>query len=116
MQQRHTSAKKALFSNLHISRQTHTASPMSLSPVDRMCHTEQASSHANNCVFADADHTLGRMCNVTITVDEARRVYVHVFAVVDVNRPFNQRSDARIGIIAAFARAENAVAVSLGLE
>jgi len=59
MQQRHASANKALFSNLHICRQTHAASSVYLSPVDWVRYTEQPSSHAHNRIFADTDGALG---------------------------------------------------------
>lgn len=83
MQQRHTSANTALFSNLPIRCQTHTIPSMPLPPVDRMRHTKKAGSHAHNRVLADTNNTLGRACNVAIAVDEARRVDVYVLPVID---------------------------------
>jgi hypothetical protein len=59
MQQRHASANKALFSNLHVRRQTYAESTVPLPPVDRMRYTEQACSYADNCVLANTDRTLG---------------------------------------------------------
>ena len=59
MQQRHASANKALFSNLHVCRQTHAESAVPLSPVDRMRYTEQACSYADNRVLADTNRALG---------------------------------------------------------
>ena len=109
MQQRHTGAKKVLFSNLHICRQNHSASPISLPPVGRMRYTEQASSHADNRILADADRTLWRMCDVAITVDEAGRVNVHILAVVEMDWPLDHGGEGSVGIIAAFARADNAM-------
>jgi hypothetical protein len=56
------------------------------------------------------------MCNVAIAVDEARRVDVHILSVVDMDRPLDQWGDVSIGIVAAFARADNAISASLCLE
>lgn len=55
------------------------------------------------------------MSNVTITVDEARKVYVHILAVVDIDGPLDQGSDKSIGIVAAFSKADNAIALSSSL-
>jgi hypothetical protein len=49
------------------------------------------------------------MCNVAIAVDEARRVDVHILPIVEVDRPLDQWGDESLGIIAAFARADDAI-------
>lgn len=47
-------------------------------------------------------------CDVAVTVDEARRVNVHILSVVEVDWRFDQWGDEGIGIIAAFAGTDDA--------
>lgn len=73
-----------------------------------MRDTKKTHSHAYERFLTDTNNTFRRVCDIAVAIDEARRVDVHIDALVDVDGSFDHGTGWRIGVIALIGRVDDA--------